>query len=66
MPSNLKFLVPAPGRLVRDPITGRALNPAGEWVNINNHEREIYYRRRLADGDLLQGQQPAPAAPREG
>lgn len=53
------FIQPAPGLLVRKPVGGY-LAEAGEEVN-----RESYWLRRLADGDVIEppaGQVSSPAS----
>lgn len=47
---------PAPGRRVRDPANGQLLTRRGAEVPDNS-----YWRRRLADGDVLDAP-PTPAA----
>lgn len=42
------FVKPAPDLKVRKPVNGY-LAPDGEWVN-----RETYWLRRLADGDVVE------------
>lgn len=44
-----KHLIPADGRIVRDPATRAALPPEGRAV-----ELDIYWRRRLRDGDVAE------------
>ena len=39
---------PAPGKVVIDPATGRALPESGSTVIVNQ-----YWRRRLKDGDIV-------------
>lgn len=51
------LLVPKPGLLVRDPITGRALPEGGEEKPLSP-----YWRRRIKDGDVSQGRAKAQAA----
>ena len=54
------LLVPKPGLLVRDPITGRALPPEGGEKPLSP-----YWRRRIKDGDVSRGRaKPQPAAGR--
>lgn len=62
--SEIRFFKPAPGRLVRDPITGQPLPAGGAPVNLSDQRRNQFYLRRLKDGDLteLSSQAPAPAA----
>lgn len=43
-----RFLVPANGRRVLDPQTGRPLPAAGAWV-----EQSSYWVRRVAEGDVV-------------
>lgn len=54
------FVKPGPGLKVRKPVNGY-LAQDGEWVN-----RETYWLRRLADGDVVAAEPPhekaAPAA----
>lgn len=42
------FVKPGPDLKVRKPVNGY-LAPDGEWVN-----RETYWLRRLADGDVIE------------
>lgn len=42
---------PAPGRAVRDPVTRQLLKPEGE-----KRRPDAYWRRRLADGDVVKVQ----------
>ncbi len=60
--SNIKVFVPHPDRLVRDCITGRKLSASGEPINMNDPKRQIYYPRRLKDGDVTQGSLSTPKA----
>lgn len=53
--SDRIFVKPAPGLTVRKPVGGY-LAEAGEEVN-----RESYWLRRLADGDVLEATPPAEA-----
>lgn len=57
---ELEFLKPAPGRLVRDPITGQPLPETGALVNLRDPRRKAYFRRRLKDGDVIQGRAASP------
>ncbi|MDK8187775.1 MULTISPECIES: DUF2635 domain-containing protein [Sphingomonas] len=50
---------PAPGALVRDPVTMTAVTP-GATVD----EHDPYWGRLIADGDLVASATPAPAARR--
>jgi hypothetical protein len=50
------YLTPVPGRRVRDPITGTPLPATGGNVVINE-----FWRRRLAQGDVVVGVAPTPA-----
>lgn len=49
---------PAPGRRVRDPATGRPLTARGA-----NVPDTAFWRRRLADGDVLDTQPSTAAKP---
>lgn len=49
---------PAPGRRVRDPVSGRPLTRKGADV-----PDTAYWRRRLADGDVLDFPPPPAAKP---
>ncbi|RJX35664.1 MAG: DUF2635 domain-containing protein [Desulfarculus sp.] len=51
---NRAHLAPAPGLVVRDPETFAPLPPEGAPKPLNS-----YWRRRLRDGDVTQGQPPA-------
>lgn len=51
-------LWPAPGRRVRDPANGQLLTRRGAEAPDNG-----YWRRRLADGDVLDHPPAAPAKP---
>jgi hypothetical protein len=46
-----RHLIPKPGLRVVDPATGKALPAGGAAV----HGHEIYWLRRLADGDVTEG-----------
>ncbi len=59
---DIRFLIPHPERLVRDPLSGRALNPSGELINLADPKRRTFYLRRLRDGDVTQGRPPVPKA----
>ncbi len=52
------FLKPAPGRQVRDPVSGQVLPEAGAEVPATN-----YWTRRLQDGDVIQAAAPKAEAP---
>lgn len=43
-----QLLKPAPGLVVRDPADGSILPPEGRAVTVDQ-----YWRRRLADGDVV-------------
>lgn len=49
------FVKPAPGRVVRDPVKGTFLPESGAEV-----PDDIFWRRRLKDGDVAK---PIPDAP---
>lgn len=51
------YVKPAPGMTVRKPVGGY-LADEGEEVN-----RDSYWRRRLADGDVVEAKPPKTAAP---
>lgn len=51
------YIVPAPGALVRDPVSKEQVPEAGRLV-----PRNTYWLRRLRDGDVSEGK--APPAPR--
>ncbi len=51
------YLVPAPGRTVRDPKTLEALPAEGRAV-----EMTPFWKRRLADGDVTEGKPPKSSA----
>jgi hypothetical protein len=57
--ANHKTIHPVPGRLIRDPVTGREIT---EPTVINGDDP--FWIRRLADGDVS-GQAPVPDAPAE-
>lgn len=48
-----KYLVPAPGRTVRDPKSLEPLPAEGRAV-----EMTPFWKRRLADGDVTEGKSP--------
>ena len=48
-----RFLIPAPGRVVRSPGTGLPLPSEGADVEFNT-----YWQRRLNDGDVVEGRRP--------
>jgi len=54
--SDLIHVIPAPGLIVRDPVTRVALPPEGKRV-----PRSIYWIRRLRDKDVTEAA-PQPAA----
>lgn len=56
MSQEKMFLVPVEGRRVKDPITMKLLDAAGEEKPVN-----AYWMRRLKDGDVREGQKPQPA-----
>lgn len=58
--SHKRYLRPAPGRQVRDPFTGEPLPADGREVEFNT-----YYRRRLRDGDVLEGTPPQSPPPQK-
>jgi hypothetical protein len=55
------FVKPAHGRIVRDPVSKLAISVDGHNVN----ETEMYWARRLRDGDIVEAKLPAvvPAIP---
>lgn len=52
MPES-RYLKPADGRLVRDPVTGKHLASTGE-----DKPRNSYWLRRLKDGDVVEAKRP--------
>jgi len=54
---NRAWLVPKPGLVVRDPVTGAALPEEGAEKPLT-----AYWLRRLQDGDASQGKRPKAAA----
>jgi hypothetical protein len=50
----MRYLVPAPGALVRDPVSRQPLPPEGAWK-----ADDEYWRRRIADGDVSEQADPA-------
>lgn len=52
------FITPAPGRLVRDPITRQHIPESGADV-----PESPYWLRRLAAGDVVAAAAPAPPSP---
>lgn len=50
------FLRPAPGIRVADPLTGQYLPEGGALM-----PRSAFWLRRVADGDVVEVQKPAPA-----
>lgn len=58
MPEKV-YLVPAPGLLVRDPVTYVPLPPEGDHKILT-----AYWRRRLKDRDVTKGAPAAKPAPR--
>jgi hypothetical protein len=57
---EIKVYKPAPGRLVRDPVTGQPLPEQGAPVKLNSHVRRIFYARRVKDGDVTEVKNQAP------
>ncbi len=56
------FIMPVPGRLVRDPETRRAVGEEGLTIDPTN----LYWARVVADGDVVEAPEPkAPTAPVE-
>lgn len=55
---NELYLIPSDGVTVRDPVTGLALPVTGA-----SKPRTAYWLRRLRDGDVKEGEPPAPQAP---
>jgi hypothetical protein len=52
------IIKPAPGRLVRDPLTKQRIPEAGVEVS----DTDTFWARRLADGDVIvKPAAPAPA-----
>ena len=49
------YVIPADGREVRDPDTLQLLPREGALV-----PRNLFYARRIADGDVTEGEAPAP------
>jgi len=54
------FVKPAPGMLVRDPVSMKPLDPTGEWK-----PRTQFWSRRLRDKDVEEATPPAAAAPQD-
>lgn len=51
---------PAQGKMIRDPVTGQYVDPdKGMSVDPN----DIYWRRRLRDGDVTKDDTPPPEPP---
>ena len=50
-------IYPVPGRLVRDPVTGREVTAATEV-----HDHDTFWIRRLADGDVSLTDSAMPSA----
>ncbi len=50
------FVKPAPGRIVRDPVSKVALPETGKEVP----DFDMYWARRLRDGDVVEATPPAP------
>jgi hypothetical protein len=55
--ANRIYVIPLPGKLVRDPVSRRVIGPDGQEVDDN-----IFIRRRIADGDLVIVDDPLPPA----
>lgn len=51
------YLIPAEGKRVRDPVTGKVLPSAGAFK-----PRTAYWFRRLRDQDVSEGNPPAAAS----
>jgi Protein of unknown function (DUF2635) len=54
-------VVTAPGRAVRHPVSGALVPPEGMEVN----ELDLYWARRLRDGDVVEATDPPPDPPPE-
>lgn len=52
-------VIPAPGRLVRDPITKLPMPPEGADVDPD----DLHWARRLRDGDVVPAEKPATEQP---
>lgn len=52
------FVKPGPGRLVRDPVTKQAKPADGFYVS----DADVYWLRRLRDGDVVKANPPASSA----
>jgi len=50
------FIKPAPGLMVKDPVTGQPLPEEGDFK-----PRDIYWNRRLLDNDVIETKPPKPA-----
>lgn len=65
MKQDLKYLKPADGRLVRDPLTMKALPAEGAFVDMGdareNHTRRMHFTRLLRNGDVVEAKPPAKA-----
>ncbi len=57
--SQTFFIKPSPGAKVRDPVTKQFLAEEGE-----NKQRDSYWLRRVAAGEVIVVQQPAAEAPK--
>lgn len=52
MSRKIEHYKPREGLTVMDPLDGSVLPPEGGRVVIRTRRQEIYYQRRLADGDI--------------
>ena len=65
MSRTIRHFRPREGIVVLDPLTGEAIPPEGGPVTIKTRDQEIYYQRRIADGDLFEITPPGTSAERE-
>lgn len=57
-----QYVIPAPGRLVRDPLNQTILPPEGAYKPFSGKGfAKNYWRRRLRDGDIIIAEPPGPA-----
>jgi len=57
MSIKAEFLIPAEGKIIRNPMTKAIIPPAGALCNMEGTTGR-FFRARLRDGDLINGKPP--------